>query len=246
VYRVARVTEALTELGRRLGEIADLERARNVLVWDMEVWMPEGGARSRGTQLATIEAVIHERQIDDRIGELLEELEPYASTLPRDADDACLVRVARRKWERKRRVPAELAAEFAQAQVESYQAWVKARENGDFSAFRPWLERVLDLRRRWIECFAPYDDPYDVALEDFEEGMRTEQVRAIFHVLEPELVALVAEHAEDGVDEFMQGALPDRRAGRAVPRADRALRGDVGRVSPRSHRPSVHDLVRAR
>jgi carboxypeptidase Taq len=199
------VTAALAELKQLLGEIDDLQRARNVLVWDMEVWMPEAGAGSRARQLATLESVIHEREVTDRIGELIDELEPYASTLSHEHDDACLLRVARRRWERKRRIPTELAAELAQTQAESYQAWVKARSDGDFSAFRPALERILDVRLRWIECFSPYDDPYDVVLDEFEEGMRTEQARAIFAVLGPELSALVAEHAADEVDDFMRG-----------------------------------------
>jgi carboxypeptidase Taq len=200
--------EPLVELKERLAEIADLHRSQMVLAWDMEVWMPPGGQKSRAMQLATLETIAHTRLTDDRIGELLEELEPYRSSLPQDADDACLLRVARRQFDKLRRVPTELAGEMAQVQAESHQAWVGAREASDFSAFQPWLERVLDLRRRWIECFAPYDDPYDVALDDFEEGVRTEDVRSIFAVLAPEIATLVAEHANDDEDEFMKGPFP--------------------------------------
>ena len=200
--------EPLVELKERLAEIADVQRAQSVLEWDMEVWMPPGGEGSRATQLATLETIAHNRQIDDRIGELLDELEPYRASLEADSDDACLLRVARRDFEKLRRVPAELAGELAEVQAQSHQAWVKAREASDFAAFRPWLERVLDLRRRWIECFAPYDDPYDVVLDDFEEGMRTEDVRRLFATLAPEISALVAEHATDEEDEFMHGPFP--------------------------------------
>ena len=203
--RVRLVTAALDELKRLLGEIDDLLRARNVLVWDMEVWMPRAGSGSRGRQLGTLEAEIHRRQVDNRIGKLLDELEPYRLSLPSDATEACLLRVARREWDRKRRVPPDLTAEFAQARVESYQTWVKAREAGNFAQFRPSLERILELQLRWIECFAPYDDPYDVLLDEYDEGTRAEDIRAIFQVLEPELVSLVAEHAVDEEDEFMRG-----------------------------------------
>lgn len=200
---------SLAELKQRLGEITDLGRAQAVLHWDMEVWMPPLGESTRAAQLATLEAVVHERKIDDRIGELLDELQPHAASLPRDSDDACLIRVARRNWERMRRIPTDLAAELAKTQAESYQAWVKAREEADFSAFRPWLERVIELRRRWIECFAPYDDPYDVLIDGYEEGTRTADVRAVFARLEPELTALVAEHAaEADEDDFMRGSYP--------------------------------------
>jgi len=185
----------LVELKRRLAEIDDLKRTQLLLAWDTEVWMPPSGESSRGAQLATLETIVHDRQIDDRIGELLDEVEPYATSLPHDADDACLVRVARRHWEKKRRVPTDLAAELAGAQVESYQAWVKAREGAHFAGFRPYLERMLDLKLRLIECFAPYDDPYDVLLDDYEEGTRAADVRSVFAALQPEISALVAEHA---------------------------------------------------
>jgi len=196
---------ALAELKNRLGTLVDLRRAGSVLVWDMTVWMPPGGNPSRASQLATLEAVIHEHEVDERLGELFEELDPYAESLPADAYDACLIRVAHRDWNKARRVPAELAVEFAQTGAQSYEAWVKAREESDFASFRPWLERMLDLRLRYVECFAPYDDPYDVLLDDFEPGMKTDEIRAVFAVLEPELVSLVAAHATDEKDDFMGG-----------------------------------------
>jgi carboxypeptidase Taq len=199
---------ALTELKDRLGKLTDLRRIASVLLWDMTVWMPPGGSASRAAQLATIEAIIHEREVDEQLGELLDELEPYAQSLPADSDDACLIRVAKRDWTKARRVPVELATDLVRTAAESYEVWVRAREDSDFASFRPWLERIVELRRRYVECFAPYDDPYDPLLDDFESGMKTDEVRAIFGVLEPELTALVAEHATDDQDDFLQGPFP--------------------------------------
>jgi carboxypeptidase Taq len=186
---------------RRLGAIVDLERVKDVLVWDNEVWMPPRGESSRAAQVSTVEAVIHERWSDDRIGELLDELEPYRASLAPDSDDACLLRVTRRRWERKRRIPAELATDLAKLEVEAYGAWVKAREDDDFALFRPWLERIVELVLRRIECFAPYADPYDVALDHWEEGLRTEQVQTVFDALQPELTGLVDAHERSGADD---------------------------------------------
>ena len=199
---------ALAELKRRLAKLTDLRRAEGLLVWDMQVFMPPGGAPTRAAQLATIEELIHEQLLDQRLGELLQELEPYEASLPHVSDDASLIRVGRRDWDRARRVPTELAAEFAQAAAESYAVWVAARENSDFEAFRPSLERIVELRRRYIECYAPYDDLYDVVLEDYEPGMKTSEVREIFGVLTPALRELVAEHATEEDDAFMRGPFP--------------------------------------
>ena len=199
---------AFAELEKRLEVVTDLRRTQGLLLWDMQVFMPPGGAPTRAAQLASIEEIVHERIVDERFGELFEELAPYEADLPQDSDDASLIRVARRDWERARRVPTELAAEFAKVTAESYATWVTARENSDFAAFAPWLERVVELRRRYIECYAPYDDAYDVLLEDYEPGMKTSEIREIFAVLTPELRELVAEHATDEDDGFMKGPFP--------------------------------------
>ena len=199
---------ALSELKERLGKLTDLRRTEAVLVWDMTVFMPPGGGPTRAAQLATLEEVLHAHAVDDRLGELFEELAPYAASLPYDSDDASLIRVAQRDWERERRVPAALAVEFAKTSAESYEVWVKAREDSDFAPFRPWLERIVELRKQYIECFAPYDDPYDVLLEDYEPGMRTSEIREVFAVLASELPALVAEQATDEEDAFMDGPFP--------------------------------------
>ena len=79
---------ALAELKDRLAKLTDLRRAEGLLVWDMQVFMPPGGAPTRATQLATLEEVLHERLVDDGLGELLEELAPYEASLPHDSDDA--------------------------------------------------------------------------------------------------------------------------------------------------------------
>ena len=46
------------------------------------------------------------------------------------------MRVARRHWEKARRVPSDLAAELARAASLGQEVWVEARENSDFAIVR--------------------------------------------------------------------------------------------------------------
>ena len=66
--------ERLAELRRRLGEVSDLRSALALLDWDQMVMMPPAGAAVRADRQATLERVAHERFVDDRIGELVDEL----------------------------------------------------------------------------------------------------------------------------------------------------------------------------
>ncbi len=140
---------------------------------------------------------------------LLEDLAEYEQQLDYDSDDASLIRTTRRDYDKLRRVPAELAAEMTGAAAEAHDVWAKAREDNDFALFLPHLERAVELKRRYIECFEGYDEPYDVLLDDFEPGMKTAEVRAVFDDLKAELVPLIAEIGSvEGDDAFMSGPWP--------------------------------------
>jgi carboxypeptidase Taq len=186
------------ELKQRLSEIADLGKAAALLGWDQQVKMPPRGSATRAEQLATLGKTIHEKFTDPAIGRLLDELQGFEESHPYDSTEASLVRVARRDWEKARRVPTALRVELTRAAALAYPVWVEARASSDFSLFLPHVEKQFELRRRYIECFEGFDEPYDVLLDDFEPGMKTAEVREVFDRLKAEQIPLVAAVAEHG------------------------------------------------
>jgi carboxypeptidase Taq len=202
------VSEGYAELRRRLNEIEDLRQAAEILAWDQVVMMPPTGSAIRAEQLTTLHRLAHERFVDEGLGALLDDLRPYEESLDPDSDEASTIRVTRRDWEKASRVPADLAAEQAKLASEVQDVWVKARQESDYATFKPWLDRTLELKRRYVECFEPYDDPYDPLLDDYEPGLLTDEVRTVFEALKEELVPLVMAAESEGDDAFMQGPFP--------------------------------------
>jgi carboxypeptidase Taq len=193
---------ALDQLKRELGELKDLERITSLLAWDQQVMMPPGGAAARTDQLSTLGWLIHERATSPKLGKLLEAAEPVAAALDPDSDDARLVKVARYEFEKETKVPEDLRAALTRACSESYPVWVEARKKNDFASFRPYLEKTIELRRRYIECMAPETEPYDALLDDFEQGMTAAEIRPIFARLKEVLIPLVRTvGSSDAVDD---------------------------------------------
>ena len=133
----------LDELRARLAEISDLGRARALLDWDQRTQMPAAGAETRAEQLATLARIRHRRLIADELGALLDAAAAEVDAEPYDSVEASLVRVARREWEKARRVPAELRAEITRTASLAEHAWVGHRERSDFAGFLPHLERII-------------------------------------------------------------------------------------------------------
>jgi carboxypeptidase Taq len=203
------MSEALTRLKVLLGEIYDLERVGFLLGWDQETTMPPEGAAARAEQRATIGRAAHERLVSDELGRLLEQLRGEEESLPYESDEASLVRVARHDHEKACRVPTELRAEILHAGALGLGAWLEARERRDFDVLRPHVERLLELKRRYIECFEPVGDPYDVLLDDYERGFTTAETESVLEHLKRELVPLVeAAREADGDEPPLVGPFP--------------------------------------
>ena len=129
----------LQQLKARLAEIDDLKSAAAVLHWDQATYMPPGGAPAHARQMATLQRLAHEKFTDPAIGKLLDELRPYEESLPYDSDEASLIRVARRDYEKAVKVPPSFTAELENHSSETYIAWRKARPANDFASVRSRL-----------------------------------------------------------------------------------------------------------
>src|ERR1700686_3220138 len=139
---------ALRKLRDRMAELADLAGLGMLATWDQLVMMPTDGGAARAHQRGALARLEHERATDEEIGVWLSEAEGERL----EDEDRDIVRLARRDWERARRVPAELAAELSRAHAEGQESWQLARARDDFACFAPALERNVELARAYGEC----------------------------------------------------------------------------------------------
>jgi carboxypeptidase Taq len=181
----------LKELKTRLMEVDDLNSANLLLGWDQTTYMPPGGAAARGRQMGTLGRLAHEKLTDPAVGKLLDDLRPYEESLPYDSDDASLIRVTRREYEKSVKVPSEFIAELNNHGAASYQAWTEARPHDDFASMRPLLEKTVDLSRQLADYFPGYEHIADPLIDYADYGMKASSVRALFAQLREQLVPIV-------------------------------------------------------
>jgi carboxypeptidase Taq len=181
---------AYDELIRRTREASLLASCAELLGWDEETYMPRGGVAHRGNQMALLAGLGHERATDPRLGELLDAVERSPLVHDPESPAAVNVRELRRLYQRSVRLPRSLVEEVARATSFAQQVWAEARENADYGRLRPWLEKVLSLKRREAECLGG-DSLYDALLNEYEPGARSREVARVFAALREELVPLV-------------------------------------------------------
>jgi len=164
-----------------------VESATEVLSWDQQVMMPEGGTPARSTQLSTLSSLSHELLVDGDVGTYLEELE-NASLTP---EQQAVVREVRREYVRAARVPRDLIEEISTATTEALGAWESAREHDAFEEFAPHLERLVELKRQYATHIDPDADPYAVLFAEYEPCLSLQKATAILDELRETLVPLI-------------------------------------------------------
>lgn len=182
---------SLSILKSLLAEVDDLENAFAMLEWDQATYMPSGSGESRAYQMATLQKIVHEKLTTDEVGHLLDDLNKEYAGVSIDDDDAALVRLTTRVYQRRTQIPARLVEETTRACSLAQEVWIKARAESNFAAFLPHLERIFDLKRQTAACFPGAQSVYDPLLDEFEAGGSAAQVRAMFEELKAAIVPLV-------------------------------------------------------
>jgi carboxypeptidase Taq len=183
--------QAYAELIRRVKEHSVLGSCAGVLGWDERTYMPHKGSAHRAEQMALLARMTHEMLTAPRIGELLTEVEGSALVHPEDSVPAVNVREIRRSYDRAVKLPKELVEELARVTTRAQQIWQEARQANDFSAFQPWLEKIVHLKRQEAAAIGYREVPYDALLDEYEPGATTAEIRDLFAQLREELVPLV-------------------------------------------------------
>jgi len=196
------------------GRVFDLASASDLLNWDMQTYMPPGGADGRSHAMATLASLAHEHFVRDDFGEALEAAEAEVKGLDPDSDEAGIVARLRRDFDKSRRVPTDWVEHSVRTRGLAFSAWVEARPASDFAAFQPHLEKVLDVKRSYVSFFEPYDSPYDPLLDDYEPGVKLAAVREIFAELREVQIPLVQAISEksDAVDNSFLHVAYDEQA----------------------------------
>ena len=183
--------EKLHQLRSIQAEIIDLSQVVGLLGWDQQVNMPPAAAEARGNQMATLQQLIHIKSTTPELGQLLDDLVEAAKNLDPDSDEAREIKVSKRAFDQTVKVPPEFSAKLARVTAAANQAWAEARAENNFSKFQPHLEKIVALEQEFVEYFAPYKHVYDPLLDQFEPGMKTDDVKAIFDALRPQQVELI-------------------------------------------------------
>lgn len=228
---------AYAALRQEIGELLHLDQTISLLEWDEETTLPVGGRAARGEQVATLEAIRHQRLTADRLGDLIEECALQADTIDGLPRELALLREKRRLA---LVLPEDLVRHYANAKSQAFSAWEDARQANDYGRFASAFGTLLGLVGERASAYAQGGDRYDALLHEFEPGMSRARIDPLFAELRGRLPERVRQAAERtaGATELLAGRRYDPAAQWRLSRYVLTAMGfdfDSGRLDASTH-----------
>ena len=211
-----------------------LARIAQRLAWDHETVMPRASGDDRSEEMAALEGVLHARGSGTELSDLLSAVDP----IHLDAVQLRMYDVIKTDFNRRQKIPQDLAVALARITSKSHRAWTAAKDAENVSLFLPMLTEVVHLTRQKAQALSSGDAPlYDALLQDFEPDGNSAEISAIFDNLRPHLVALRAEVLDRNQSVSLSGHFPKDMQEQLTDRIARVFGYDMerGRIDVAVH-----------
>lgn len=190
------------------------QTALTLFEWDNETLAPEQAgaytARVQGVLAASYQEVLTGPELKGLISACEQE-----SGTEENPEKQAVLREIKEEAEQLECIPPKEYRAYQELVAESARIWARAREEKNFQAFAPTLEKIIF----WQKTFAGYRAKkgqrlYDVMLDSYEKGFGMKELDEFFGLLKKELVPLLHQVMESPVrisDEFLTGDYPEDR-----------------------------------
>ena len=183
--------EAYHWLVRHSQETAYYISMGRVLGWDQRTHIPPKGHTHRHNQFAMLAKWIHARATDPQVGEHLARVEGSELLSEPNTVMAVNVREWRRDYDRATKISSELAVALAQATAEGETAWEQTKPDNDWQTFKPFLDKIVALKREEARTLGYVREPYDALLDEFEPGETAAALAPLLAQLREALVRIL-------------------------------------------------------
>lgn len=183
--------------------MAAYNHAEGVLYLDATTVAPKDTWEGRGRTMEILSKIIYELNTKEENGQIISYLEQHIDELDPQAKRE--VEVARKYFDRTRRVPADEYVAYSVLLNDAQAVWADAKNDNDFARFAPYLENIVKTNRKFAHYYNPDMDAYDSLLNEYEEGLNTQTLDAFFEQLRQTIVPLLKKvmQAEPIDDSFL-------------------------------------------
>ncbi|HUK50525.1 MAG TPA: carboxypeptidase M32 [Terriglobales bacterium] len=178
---------AVAEIVAKYKPIWAIDSASALLGWDMETYMPPGSSEPRGFTTGQLQLMKQELMM-----KLVDPVAKAEKTTGLNDFEKGFLRIMKHDLNYFTKIPPKLIEDLAKVGTEGTVVWREARKKSDFNMFKPYLEKMVELKRQEAEKLGYVGHPYNALMDRFEEGFTISDADKVFTPLAPSLKSILS------------------------------------------------------
>lgn len=186
--------EALKKLDELQKKMSAYSHAMGLISYDGVTTAPKNTTANRSQTLSILSREYYLLTTSEDTWNLLNLLDDRKEEL--DEKTRRIVKVMLKNLKDMRAIPMDEYLEYQKLVNEADDVWRRAKENNDYKSFEPYVQRIFDTCRKFAGYMKPGEYPYNVWLDNFEEGLNMDKCDRFFGALKKELVPIIKQVSE--------------------------------------------------
>lgn len=189
------IKEMETQYYNLVNKMQNFGEALGVLGWDLRTGAPKKGVEQRSDVIGTLSEEIFALSTSDKMKACLDALtDPSIQSELNDVTKRS-VEESKKVYDLNVKIPAEEYRDYVVTQSKAENVWSDAKQASDFSMLQPYLEKLVDYKRRFVNYWGYSETKYDALLDQYEPGVTTQIIDRVFDEVRKAIVPMVEEIA---------------------------------------------------
>ncbi|MBD3110444.1 carboxypeptidase M32 [Bacillus sp. AGMB 02131] len=167
-----------------------------LIYWDLRTGAPKKGVDQRSVVIGQLSSEVFAMSVSGEMGYYIQALTEEDTWNYLSLTTQKLVEDCQKEYDRNKKIPAEEYKDYTMLTTKAESVWEEAKEKSDFAMFQPYLEKIVDYNRKFIEYWGYEGNKYNTLLDIYEPGMTVEILDSVFGKLRNEIVPMVKKIAE--------------------------------------------------
>ncbi|MCF7926253.1 MAG: carboxypeptidase M32 [Candidatus Izimaplasma sp.] len=168
----------------------------NIVHWDSATEAPKEAFERRAEMTSMITKDMFKlrtsQEYQDVVYGLYEQLDNLDDTLKRE------IKKEKKDLDKIVKIPEDEYVEYQKLIELSQHLWEEAKETNDWDKFKDKLEKIVAFNKKFVDYYDIDDLPYNIKLDEFEEGMTIDIYDEFFGALKKDLVPFVQRILTEG------------------------------------------------
>lgn len=173
-------------------EIADIQYTINLLMWELRIVAPKDSQNNLVDLIAYHEKNVFQLQTSEHYGELLNNAINCDQFKNLEESEKRYIYNLLKHYEDYKKIPLDFYEEYSKLKNKANLIWKEAKDNNDYKLFEPFLEKLVQMTKKYYSYIdSDADNLYDAMLNEYEIGVKSELIDKLFAELKTEILPLI-------------------------------------------------------